>query len=219
MLITSKAVAIVAAATLAPAAVLLAAPAASASAYVPRVAAPATYRAVTYLTNRPDGGNGGTWATDTVTRTLTITVAGTPGSYHDTATVTDTGTFAPIGGALTPNQSTPGKRIAARPQVFYAAIFGTAHYSFTARALPSSAPNMGVPASENGAPVTPGQSTSSWYLQAFPSSAVASPVGITTWGWDYAALVISRGALRFQQWADTSSNGDGDLPGDGNITG
>lgn len=177
------------------------------------------YRATTSLTNRPDSGNGGDWATDTIGRTLTITVTGTPGHYTDTAVVGDTGTFVLIPGALAPNQSAPGVRISSRPSVLFTSISGTAHYSFTSDSLPSSAPNMGVPTSEDGAPVTPGQSTSSWYLQAFSPSAVVSPGGITTWEWDYTAYVNSHGALRIQQWADSSSNGDGNLPGDGNITG
>lgn len=175
------------------------------------------YRATTSLTNRPDSGNGGDWATDTIGRTLTITVTGTPGHYTDTAVVGDTGTFVLIPGALAPNQSAPGVRISSRPSVLFTSISGTAHYVFTSDSLPSPAPNMGVPASEDGAPVTPGQSTSSWYLQAFPSSAVVSPGGITTWGWTYTAYVNSHGALRIEQWADLS-NGNGNRLQDGNIT-
>lgn len=206
----------IAALTIAPGIALLAAPAASASPH----AATATYKATTTLTNRPDGGNGGTWALDKITRTLAITVTGTPGSYHDTATVQDTGTFTLVGGALTPNQSTPGTRIVATPRTLYTQITGTAHYAFTATTLPSPAPNLGVPATENGAPVTPGQSTSSWYLQAFPVLAVVSPGGITDYSWTYnAGVVDSRGALRFQSWTDSSSNADGNLPADGNIAG
>lgn len=199
----------------AAAALMASAGAASASPH----ATTTTYRATTVLTARPDSGNGGVWATDTIARTLTITVTGTPGHYAGTATVGDTGTFTLAGGALTPNQSTPGTRITARPLVLFSQISGTAHYSFTSDSLPSSAPNLGVPASESGAPVTPQQGTSDWYAQAFPSSAVVSQGGITTWGWTYTAYVDSRNALRIQRWSDTSSNGDGNLRADGNITG
>jgi hypothetical protein len=203
-----------AALTIAPGIALLAAPAASASPH-----ATATYKATTHLTHRPDSGNGGTWAIDDIHRTLTITVTGTPGNYHDTAVVQDTGTFVPIGGALAPNQSTPGTLIAATPKVLFSQISGKASYVFTASTLPSSAPNLGVPTSENGAPVTPGQSTSDWYAQAFAPSAVVSQSGITTWSWTYNADVNHFSRLEFQQWADSSSNADGDLPADGNITG
>jgi hypothetical protein len=202
----------IAALTIAPAA-LLAAPAASASPH----ATTATYKATTTLTNRPDGGNGGTWALDKITRTLTITVTGTPGSYHDTATVQDTGTFdlSSFGGALTPNQSTPGTRITARPQALYTSISGKASYSFTSDSLPSSAANLGVPKAQDGS----GYPTSDWYAQAFGPSAVVSHGGITTWEWDYAGGFNVRGALRFEQWADAWNNGFGNLPADGDITG
>jgi hypothetical protein len=205
----------IAALAIAPGIALLAVPAASASPH----AATTTYKATTSLTARPDGGNGGTWATDTTSRTLAITATGTPGHYVDTATVTDTGTFALIGGALAPNQSTPGVRITARPQVLYTQISGTAHYSFTSDSLPSSAPNLGVPRAEAGAPVTPQQGTPDWYAQAFGPSAVVSQDGITDYSWTYNAGVNHFGALEFQQWTDSSSNADGNLPGDGNITG
>ena len=207
---------------LAVAAAALAVTAGTASA-APQSAPAGTYTATTDLTNRPDGGAGGnTWALDSMTRTLTIKVTGTPGHYTDTATVTDEGTFAVIPGALTPNQA-PGRyagdRIAAHPAVWLALVHGSAHYAFTSAALPSSAPNLGVPRNEDGTP-TGNQTTGNWYKQAFSSPAGLGGTGLlNNWGWDYTAFVIHGVGLGIQEWADGAANGGGNLPGDGNISG
>lgn len=192
----------------------------------PQPAPARTYTATTHLTNRPDGGAGGnTWALDNMTRTLTIKVTGTPGHYTDTATVTDEGTFTVIPGVLTPNQA-PGRyagdRIAARPAVWLALLTGTVHYAFTSAALPSPAPNLGVPRNENdhGGNPAGNQTTGNWYKQAFSSTAGLGGAGmLNNWGWDYTAFVVHGGGLGVQEWTDSYANGGGNLPDDGNVTG
>jgi hypothetical protein len=157
-----------------------------------------------------------------MTRTLTIKVTGTPGHYADTATVTDEGTFTVTPGALTPNQA-PGRyagdRIAAHPAVWLALMNGAAHYAFTSAALPSSAPNLGVPRNENGTPAG-NQTTGNWYKQAFSPAAGLGGTGLLNdWAWDYTAFVVRGVGLGIQEWTDSAAGGGGNLPADGNITG
>ena len=123
-------------ALLASAALLAGAGAASASVHsVPQP----QVRAVTFVTDRPDGGNGSPdpyWADDTMTRTLVITrTGGTPGAYTYTATLTDEGEFITIKGAQAPNQapSYAGEVIRSRSAGI---IQGYADFSFTASTLP-----------------------------------------------------------------------------------
>jgi hypothetical protein len=146
---------------------------------------PSVFTSRTSLTNRPDSGGNGNWALDTMTRTLTITETGHNGpGYAYTATVSDTGTFKTISGAYTPNQGPPstGKRIQGTVQ---GSVAGTAQYSFTASKLPASSPNLGVPNTENGAPGTPAETTSSWYELAFPAGTTFGGTGIGNWSWTY----------------------------------
>jgi hypothetical protein len=176
--------------------------------------------AVTSLTGRPDSGNGGTWATDTLTRTLTLTLAGTEGTgpsevWEYDATVSDTGSFLTIAGALTPNQSGiyAGLTIGAEAD---GAMEGGADYSFTASAPASAAANLGVPASESGAP-SGDQTTSLWYEQAFPAGTTFGGAGIGDWSWTYSVSADVHLDGLYRVWTDSSANGYGDEPGDGNI--
>lgn len=180
-------------------------------------------RATTQVTDRPDGGNGGTWADDTFTRTITITrTGGGPGAYTYTAKLTDTrGTFVTIKGALTPNQggTCAGDVIKSRVE---GNLNGSADFTFTASRLPDAGLNAGVPAAENDHGNTPADSTSTWYELAFPAGTTFGGAGIGHWSWTYKAVVFT--FTRFlgaslQQWTDAWNNGDGDLPADGNIQG
>jgi hypothetical protein len=200
---------------------------------------PVTVHASTKITDRPDGGNGNPqwWADDTMTRTLKITkTGGTPGHWTFDAEVTDKGTFTTRKGAPTPNQggSYAGDTI---QSTVTGAINGTVDYSFTATSLPSSARNLGVPPRENdnGNPLN-GFSTPLWYELAFPAGTTFGGDGIGAWSWTYKATVITATSqqvcltrgwcwpvpavhVSHQQWVDASSNADGDLPADGNVTG
>lgn len=212
-----------AAATLAAAALFAAPVAASASTPHLRTAPRAmafqgpTFTAYTALTDRPDSGGNGNWAYDEMTRQLSITETG-PGTY--TATVTDVAaSFVAIDGAYTPNQGCShcaGETIGGSPSGSFS---GGASYSFTADSLPTEAKNLGVPASESGAPGDFAETTSGWYEQAFPAGTVFGGAGIGNWGWNYSATVGQFPFVSVQTWADTSANGDGQLPADGNISG
>jgi hypothetical protein len=196
---------------------LLAAPLAAAGAFTlggVAHAAPAPTRvtATTHVTNRPDGGHGGTWAYDNFARTLTVTLdspqpaSGVPaGDLAYTATITDHGQFNAIVGAETPNQVVAGAKIA---HSVSGSLNGT--YAYTVVAPSTDTLTGVVPATENdnfGAPLV---TTGAWPVQAF-----ASPTGVVATGgaysWKYATAC--------ETWVDSSVNGDGNLAGDGNITG
>ena len=89
---------------------------------------------------------------------------------------------------------------------------GSADFTFTASTLPSSSL---VPRTENDHGLVPADSTSLWYELAFPAGTTFGGTGIGNWGWTYFAFTPSGP----QFWADTSSNSDGDVAGDGQITG
>lgn len=192
--------------------------------------------ASTQVKDRPDGGNGGTWAYDTFTRSITITrTGGVPGAYTYTATLKDDGSFTTIKGTPTPNQGGTYAGHVIKSKV-KGTMRGTADFSFTASSLPSGGRNAGVPARENdhGGPVA--FSTSLWYEQAFPSGTTFGGPGIGTYSWTYKATVVTRTSHRVclsrgwcwrvpvvhvdhQKWVDSSANGDGNLQQDGNIEG
>lgn len=212
--------------------------------------APVSVRAVTYLSDRPDGGNGSPdpyWADDSFGRVLAITETGTtgtgPGTVYDfTATLRDTGVFTTIRGAQTPNQG-PGYTGDVVGRRVTGVMDGYADFSFTASSLPSSLPNLGVALYENDHGAVPADSTSTWFELAFPAGTVFGGAGIGAWSWEYGATVrtvtyrvvwvrvrehhhwvwvkeyVPVVHVVHQEWIDASSNGSGDLAGDGNISG
>ena len=207
---------------LAAAAAALAASAGTASA-APHPLLAGSTRAVTTITDRPDSGNGGTWADDSFTRTITITrTGGGPGAYTYTASLTDSrGLFTTIKGALTPNQGGSYAGDVIRSQVG-GTMNGSADFTFTASALPSSRANAGVPAAENDHGATPADSTSTWYELAFPAGTTFGGPGIGHWSWSYSAVVVTFSrflGVSEQNWTDAWNNGDGNLQADGNIQG
>jgi hypothetical protein len=175
-------------------------------------APPRSVTAATFVTDRPDSGNGGYWADDSMLRVITITLTGgTPGAYKFTAHLTDEGSFTTIKGALAPNQGGSYAGQAEKASVT-GILNGSADFTFTASTLPSSSL---VPLFENDHGNVPSDSTSTWYQLAFHAGTVFGGPGIGKWGWTYFTLTPGSG----QWWADTSSNGYGDLTGDGQITG
>lgn len=168
-----------------------------------------TVTASTHLTARPDSGGNGDWATDAMTRTLTVThVSGT--SY--TAAVADSaGTFETVRGDFVPNQAaSPGVRFAQRIDGKFS---GHASYSFTASKAPEA---FLVPASASGSGPT---DTSDWYKLAFPAGTVFGGAGIlNNWGWSYGTTCLHQISGDFftfpmQSWNDFASNGGGQGPG------
>jgi hypothetical protein len=217
--------------------------AASASTAAPHIIPPGTTTAVTHLVDRPDSGGAGNWADDGISRVLTLRLTGgTPGAWTFAASVRDTGTFATIPFAFTPNQGPPftGSHIR---QLTHGSLQGEAQYSFTATELPSLAPNDGVPFFEAGAP-SGDQTTSLWYEQAFPAGTVFGGPGILpSWSWSYNAQVrhvtvtykfewvlrhhhwvrvlvpVIFVQYQHQHWTDAAASDGGQLPFDGNILG
>jgi hypothetical protein len=184
---------------------LLAGPA---SASVP--ARSATVIAKTSITGRPDSGGNGNWATDAMTRTLTIRhLRGD--SY--TAILDDTsGTFVTGRGDFVPNQAAaPGATFTQRITGTFA---GSASFSFTASRSPSGAL---VPPRATGSGPT---DTSHWYKLAFPAGTTFGGTGILNdWGWSYqtsqGCLTVSRAgfAVQHQFWNDFASDNGGQGPG------
>jgi hypothetical protein len=171
----------------------------------------------TQLSNRGDGGGNGDWATDAMTRTLTIIHTG---GANYVATITDTGRFVTIPHAFTPNQggADAGLRIA---ELLPGTFTGKASYSFTANRRPQASL---VPRAESGTPSAGPSTTSLWYEQAFPAGTTFGGTGITTWGWSYSATAVTFGrsggfSLCAQKWSDASNNNGGQDANSGNITG
>ena len=166
--------------------------------------------AVTHITGRPDSGGNGNWATDFMTRTLTIRSAGGD-SY--TATATDSGgSFVTGKGDFVPNQTANAG--AKFTQAIRGTFSGRASFSFTA----SKAPNARlVPRIAAGTGPT---DTSDWYKLAFPAGTVFGGTGIlNNWGWGYTARCVTfstttgKFSLATQSWNDFASNNGGQGPG------
>lgn len=165
----------------------------------------------TELSQHPDSGGNGNWALDEIQRVFRLRLTGHPSAnvYTFSASVTDDGWFQAIPNAFTPNQFGPnaGKHI--RGFVF-GWLNGHTTYTFTANHLPNSRFNLGIPFSENGAPVGD-ETTSLWYEQAFPVGTVFGGNGINNdWAWAYRTF-------DGQRWLDAASNNGGQSLTAGNI--
>lgn len=166
--------------------------------------------ATTHVANRADSGNGGTWATDNFTRSLTIVKSASQVNAPDgdtlyTAFVVDNGGFTAHAGALAPNQAVPGVHVAHSVNGSF-----KGGITYTIAAPNADALTGTVPAFENDAVGTP-VPTSTWPAQAFATSVGVQVTENAGWSWKYSTACES--------WTDSSANGDGNLAGDGNITG
>lgn len=222
---------------------------------------PQTFTAHTTFQHVSDVGGGGVWASDDITRTLTITETGaTPVPsggkvYHYTATIADTGTFETLPGALTPNQGGQNK-FQHINGIVGGTLTGTASYTFSSTYTPNNTPNLGVPGYVGGPNAA--APTATWWEQAFPGLAAPGFTGETSGpsSRTYTASIqggnhgqggywfsyriyrhhhwIPRrswipqlpggqeqypGGQQQEQWVNSSTNGNGQTPGDGNITG
>jgi hypothetical protein len=198
-----RAILVTAAAVSAPLAAISFATAAHAS-------TPMTWSATTAVSNRLDSGYGGNnWASDTISRTVAITLTGTatdqcgevPACYAYTGTIKDTGTAAAITGQMSPGAQ--GVPIEGTPT---ANMAGTASVTFYAS---SNTPDAKlVPAMLSGN----GESTSDWVEQFFPTGTAFGPAGpqLTSWSWNYVDLA------NCQTWTDALS---GSKATSGDITG
>jgi hypothetical protein len=121
------------------------------------------------------------------------------------ATLTDTnGTFSTIGGAFTPNQGAPFTGDHIRGLV-HGSMSGTGDFgSFFATALPSA---RLVPEFNFGA----SNPSDTWPELFFPPGTTFAGVSEGVFSYTYRAPG--------QRWVDSSTDGDGQLPSAGNITG
>jgi hypothetical protein len=175
-------------------------------------AAPSSISVSTQVSNRPDSGNGGTWAYDTFKRTLTVTrdvsldAAAPEGDVGYTATVHDLGSFSAIQGNNTPNQVVPGTKIAHHVNGSMSGGISYVVYAPSADALTGV-----VPATEDDNFGSALVTTGNWPKQVFATSVGVTVTENNDWGWTYKTAC--------EQWVDSASNGDGNLVADGNITG
>jgi hypothetical protein len=177
-----------------------------------RPVAPVTATATTALTDRLDSGFGGNnWASDTVTRTVMVSLVGNDSTLSDcgegatscytyTGTLKDTGTAHAIAGQISPGaQAVP---ITGSPN---AAMAGHGEYSFHAS---SNHPNAAlVPTHLTGNEET----TDNWVEQFFPAGTTfgTGPV-LSPWAWTYTD------SANCQTWTDAFNIGKADS---GDITG
>jgi hypothetical protein len=178
------------------------------------LATPATITASTHVSNAPDSGNNGNWAYDDYTRVLTVKVdpdqSGAPaGDTVYLASISDHGQFHAILGAFTPNQAVPGLKIT---HSVSGSMNGSATYVVTAPAA-DTLTAAGIPATvdDNFAGGTGNQTTGNWPKLAFTDPATVTATLDNDWTWTYTRAC--------EAWTDAAANGDGNLAGDGNITG
>jgi hypothetical protein len=190
---------------------------ASAAAARPAPHRPAPHRPVphkvvasTHISGRPDSGGNGNWATDAMTRTLTIRHLK---GQNYVATLADSrGTFVTGRGDFVPNQAAdPGVKFTQR---IAGTFSGAASFSFTASRAPRA---FLVPRRATGSGPT---DTSDWYKLAFPSGTVFGGTGIlNNWGWSYTTNQGCRtfgrhgSSVQRQTWKDFASNNAGQGPG------
>lgn len=177
MRVISRFIAAVASAGLLATGVMAAAPATAATTRL----APHTYTYHSLLVHRTDNGGGGNaWAYDTLHRTLTIRLLGkTPtGQYKYVASISDSGRFVTIPGALAPNQGAfPGSKIA---RTVGGSVWGYGKWGvFYANALPTTRP----------APFQYGNAnpSSTWPKLAFASTTTFTGLNESSYGYFYHA--------------------------------
>lgn len=174
---------------------------------------PAT--AVTQVTDFAVPGNGGVWAEDSVIRTATVTFTGEVNEsncfdhspcFSYTASLTDGGSFVSYPNARTPNQHFFGDHIRG---IVTGSVYGTGTFdTFYATSVPNS---HLVPRQSHSGLIA----AAFWPVLFFPRGTIFHDVFINPWsitytGWTFCGL---------QTWTDSSSNGFGNLLGDGNING
>lgn len=187
--------------------------------------------ATTAISNRPDSGNHGDWASDNVSRKATIQLVGQVGVEHcpgsDTGhcylwnfKLADSGHFITTASGLSPRA---GRTLdLALTGAFAGGTTSGQYYSSwkTARA-------SRLPASENDMNTVPAgrKTTTNWVERFYGSGAVfnsaANPGGpdLGRWSWKYT---LGFGSDRqcpnnASQWVDAANNGDGASPPDGDI--
>ena len=195
-----------------------------------------TLIATTKIVNRYDGGGSGYWAYDSFGRVLNLqylgkvtpamiaanpALASTP--YMYTATLTDKGTFKDIPGALTPNQGGRNSGKVLRPTQVTGSMSGYGDFSVfyaSQKAAGYRGDAYTVPPALHGSARNLLYPSSTWPELAFANGTTFSGVSETGYSYTYTVVKTVHGKhVRVQTWVDSAWNGDGQLPGDGNITG
>jgi len=199
----------------------------------PGRASTVTATATTRIANDPDSGHGtpAIWATDTITRTVTVTkgtqvpgtgcgLAASDGCWSFTADLSDSGTFTTIPGAGTPNQACAGCAglLIASPAVS-GMIQGTYTVTFDASAPVADASLVAKNHDDLGLPAVPPYTSTTWGEQFFPAGTSFGSIAGGAYTWTYQVVKGGFPFFTTQRWTDSSSNNDGNSPGAGNITG
>ena len=191
---------------------------------------PSAWKAGDTLTVKVPSGDSATLSAPTVGTVSGVTYT-VPVCNAYTAALKDNGTFTTIPLAFTPNQGTgdTGLKLPARPVNGQMNGYGD-FTTFYATAAPDASL---VPRHVTGNAITSG----TWPQLFFPVGTTLTGVNEATFGYYYNAQVktttfVCSGrrhhhrqrctrqvTVQNEHWADTSGNGAGQLPGDGNITG
>jgi hypothetical protein len=192
-----------------------------------------TATATTKIVNDPDSGHGtpATWATDTLTRTVTITkgtqvpgtacgLAASAGCWSFTARLADSGTFVTIPGAGTPNQACAGcaGELIRSPAVS-GTIAGNYQVTFDASAPVANASLVGKNHDDHNLAALPPFTSTTWGEQFFPGGTSFGNVAGGAYTWTYQVVTLRFPYFTTQRWTDGSGNNDGNSPGAGNIQG
>lgn len=174
---------------------------------------PTTATATTAVTNRDDSGNHGNWATDAMSRTVTVTRQGAVSARHCgsgatacwfyTGTIEDSGTFTTVPGASSPDAGTPitgtqtGNMVGGSKIEFYASSDS-----------PSPATALATVSGDS-------PTSSAWAEQLFPAGTQFAGESLTNWSWTYT----DTSPANCETWTDAYNNGGGSQAGAGDITG
>lgn len=191
----------------------------SAPAYVPPQA---SWTATTAVEDHPDSGNdGGNWAVDSLTRTVTISVRGgaadgncgaaATSCYLYEGSISDSGTFTTAPSkdvatdGLSPNASKPINGVVS------GTVSGSSAIEFYASTAAASI--TGVPVTVTG-PVSGNETTDNWVAQFFPAGTLfggtASDVeNLLNWTWTYTAT----SPADCETWVDGFNGESGDITG------
>ncbi len=167
---------------------------------------PNTRYAVSSLTYRPDsGGNGTSWALDTISRDASVTYLGTAASgFSYEGSVVDNGSFVTIAGNDTPNQAMdPGQTMG---DSLTGSMTGQWGFSFTASSLASTAP----PAAVQGV----ADATGTWNELFFAKTTTFGGTGGLSsgpeqWSWAYRSAADNCGHA--EVWLDANNNNGGQV--------
>ncbi|MDX6295084.1 MAG: hypothetical protein QOH50_4159 [Kribbellaceae bacterium] len=165
--------------------------------------------ALTSLTNRPDSGNNGDWAKDTLTRTVAITKqSAVPASncgptattcWFYTGSLIDSGTFTTIDSAKSPG-SKPAAAINGSVQ---GSVSGGTKLEFYAS---SETPN---PSLVQGTVDGGAYPTSTWAKQFFPANVTVTDAKLLDWSWTYTATAPKT----CEKWVNALAGNTGDITG------